>query len=122
MHKIRIDKITEITKDKLFYRDNNGNTAFIELNECANNYESTHGIKQQDKAIRCVGERFFGEYAYYEFYTADHTQFYMELQTSRIKRFISNTIGWNFHRKDFQLFYSVQKQLNANGWTTHDLS
>ena len=122
MRKIRIDKITEITKDKLYYKDNDGNVAFIELNECANNYESTHDVKQQDKVIRCVGERLFGEYAYYEFYTTDHTQFYMELQTNRIKRFISRTIGWNFHRKDFQLFYSVQKQLNANGWTTLDLS
>ncbi|MBQ7725512.1 MAG: hypothetical protein IJT66_00025 [Clostridia bacterium] len=122
MDKIRIDKITEISKDKLYYRNIDDKIAFIELGVCANNYDDTHDKKQQDKTVRCIGERRFGEYAYYELYTADHTQIYMELQTNGLKRFISRITGWNFYVKDFQLFYSVQKQLNVNGWTTIDLS
>ncbi len=46
----------------------------------------------------------------------------MKLRTNKIKRFVSKIMGWNFHAKEFQQFYSVQKELNANGWTTMDLS
>ena len=124
MKRIPLSNVIDITKDKLHYRDDNGNVVDIELALCANNYESTHNIiNKNELKVRCVGERFFGEYAYYEIYTQDeHTQIYMMLKTNVIKRFISKISGWNFHGKDFQKFYAIQKQLNANGWTTLDLS
>ena len=53
----------------------------------------------------------FGEYAYYELYTEEHTQIYMNLKINAIKRFISKFIGWNFHNKDFQLFIPCKKRL-----------
>ena len=121
---IYISNITEIKENMICYRNDNGNVDFIELESCANNYESTHNIMNiNELKVRCVGERLFGEYAYYEIYTQDeHTQIYMMLKTNVIKRFISKISGWNFHSKDFQKFYAIQKQLNANGWTTLDLS
>ena len=66
MNKIHISNIVEITQDKIYYRDDRGDVAFIELEPCANNYEATHRhINQSDCRGRCVGNRFFGEYAYY---------------------------------------------------------
>ena len=124
MRMIHISNITEIKENMICYRNDNGNVDFIELESCANNYESSHNIMNiNELKVRCVGERLFGEYAYYEIYTQDeHTQIYMMLKTNVIKRFISKISGWNFHSKDFQKFYAIQKQLNANGWTTLDLS
>ena len=124
MRKIDILDIIEIKENKIHYLNDNGNPAFIELESCANSYESTHNITNTNELkVRCIGERLFGKYAYYEIYTEDeHTQIYMNLKTNVVKRFISKTIGWNFHGKDFQRFYAIQKQLNANGWTTLDLS
>ena len=123
MSKIHISRITKIAKDKIYYRDDRGDIGFIELEPCANNYALVHNIVNKEKLkVRCVGERFFGEYAYYELYNIGHTQLYMNLKTNKIKRLISKIFGWNFHAKEFQRFYSVQKRLNANGWTTLDLS
>jgi len=123
MYKIHISNITDITKDKIFYRDDKGDISYIELEPCANSYEASRKKTNTDGSkVRCVGVRFFGEYAYYELYTAGHTQIYMNLQTNKFKRFISKVFCWNFHVKEFQLFYSIQKRLNANGWTTLDLS
>lgn len=123
MEKIDIRNITDITVNKITFRNDHGDVSFIELEACANSYDKAHNIKNRDIAgYRCVGERFFGEYAYYEFYTAEHTQFYLELKTGIIKKLMAKVLGWNFHAKDFAMFYSIQKKLNAHGWTTMDLS
>ena len=123
MNKINIKQITKITKDNIYYRDNKGDLAFIVLEPCANSYEASHEtLYNSDSAVRCVGNRMFGEYAFYEFYTAEHTQFYMKLKTNKVKRFICRYFGWNFYSKEFQLFYSIQKELIKHGWTTLDLS
>ena len=98
---LEIKKITYIIKIKenmICYRNDNGNTDFIELESCANNYESTHNIMNKNELkVHCVGERLFGEYAYYEIYTEDeHTQIYMMLKSNVIKRFIFAEIVFGF--------------------------
>lgn len=124
MKKIHISNIIEIKENKIYYRNDNGNMDSIELESCANNYESTHNITNKNNLkVRCIGERLFGKYAYYEIYTDyEHTQIYINLKTNVVKHFISKIIGWNFHSKDFRKFYAVQKRLNDSGWTTLDLS
>ncbi|MBP3300400.1 MAG: hypothetical protein J6M34_02700 [Clostridia bacterium] len=123
MDRIPITRIVEITKDKIYYRDDRGDIGFIELEPCANLYETVHGIANQpDRKVRCIGVRFFGEYAYYELYTVGHIQIYMNLKTNIFQKAISKIFGLNFHTKHFQQFYSIQKQLNEKGWTTLDLS
>ncbi|MBQ8741168.1 MAG: hypothetical protein IJY79_06430 [Clostridia bacterium] len=125
MNKIHISNITDITKDKIYYRDDNGDVAFIDLETCASNYEAINDVTyKQDSKHRCVGERLFGfrDYAYYELYTDERTHLYLELKTNAFRRFVYRVIGWNFYVKDYQLFYSVQERLNNKGWTTLDLS
>ena len=122
MKRIHISNITDIKNDKIYYR-NNENILFIELGPCADRYEAErNSISKGELKARCVGKRFFGDYAYYELYTEERTQIYINLKSNAIMRFISKTLGWNFHSKDFQKFYDIQKRLNANGWTTLDLS
>lgn len=123
MKKIHISDIIDIKENKLFYR-NNDRTFSIDLEVCAYNYESTcTSLNKGEVKVRCVGKRLFCDYAYYELYTTDeHTQIFMNLKNNALKRFIFKTIGWNFYSKAFQRFYNIQKQLNANGYTTLDLS
>ncbi len=123
MEKIHISNIVEITKDRIYYRDDREDVVFIELEPCANSYEVAHKItNQSERKLRCIGVRCFGEYAYYELYTIGHIQIYMSLRSNIIKKLISKIFGFNFHAKGFQQFYSIQKQLNKNGWTTLDLT
>lgn len=123
MKRIHISNIADIKNNKIYYREDNENIAFIDLEFCANSYELIHNTVNNDELkVRCVGERFFGECAYYKLYTEEPTQIYMNLTTNAIKRLITKVTGWNFHSKDFQTFYAIQKRLNANGWTTLDLS
>lgn len=122
MSKICIRDVVEITDDRIIYRDERGDTAFIELAPCSNSFEIKHNITTEAGKVRTVGERFFGENAYYELYDIGHTRLYLKLKTNRIQKLISKVFKWNFHAKEFQLFYSIQTQLNAHGWTTLDLS
>ncbi len=123
MYKIHISNIVEITKEKIYYRDDRGDIVFIELEPCANSFEAKHKITNQSECkVRCIGVCFWGEYAYYELYTIGHMQIYMNLKTNIVKKAISKIFGLNFHAKDFQQFYSIQKQLNEKGWTTLDLT
>lgn len=121
MNDIDINRIIKITTDRIIYRDDRADTAFIELEPCANSWEKSHGCSKSG-TVRCVGDRFFGEYAYYELYDIGHTHLSMKLKTNKLKSYISKITGWNFHTKNFQQYYSIQKALNANGWTTLDLS
>ena len=121
---IEIQKVIKIENGKLFYRGDNEDIAFINLKSCAERYEKEHNILDGKKRLyRCVGERFFGEYdAYYEFYTEEHTRLHMRLKTNQVKRFLFKIFNLNFHVKEFRLFYRIQEQLNARGWTTIDLT
>jgi len=122
MNIVHISDIVEITKDKIIFRDDRGDIDFIELEPCANSYDAVHKTTPSDRKMRCVGIRFFGDYAYYELYTIGHTHIFMNLRKNLVKKAISKMFGINFHAKDFEKFYSIQKQLNENGWTTLDLT
>ena len=122
MKPIDIRNIIEITEQKIIYKDESGGISFIELAVCADNFESKYNIVPEEGKLRSVGERLFGEYAYYELYDTEHTRFYLKLKTSKIKKFLFKITNFNFHSKDLKLFYSVQKRLTEHGWTTLDLS
>ncbi len=123
MRKIPLSCITEIALDRINCRDEQGHPVSVVLPLCAERYERAHPPTHPGGATpRCVGERCFGEYAYYEFCAEEPIQFYLNLKTSRMQKIITRLTGWNFHAKEFEQFYSVQKRLNAAGWTTLDLT
>lgn len=124
MEKIDIRNITEINDDGIVYRNEQGKAAFIELAPCVENFAKEYGIDKEQMRYRCVGIRCFGvlsDYAYFELFTKEHTQIYIKLKTNPLKRFITKVVGWNFHTKEYGLFYSVQKALLSHGWSTYDL-
>jgi len=101
--------------------NDHGSECVIDLKPCVNNWDEAHNIQCNNSSYKCVGDRFFGKYAYYELYTTgEHTQLYMNLKTNIFTKLFGRI--WNFYAKDFSKFYSIHKQLNAKGYTTCDLS
>lgn len=122
MNRIDIRDIVEITDDKIIYRGKNG-VGSIELAPCAANFEAEFRNSAASGTCRCVAVRFFGEYnSYYELFDEEHTRLFLKMKTNKVKRLLFKLFYLNFHVKEFQLFYSVHKQLNAHGWTTLDLT
>lgn len=122
MQKIPLSQIVDVTNARIAYRDEQGTLAYIDLELCAKRYAAAHQAAPSHEQVRCVGDRFFGEYAYYALYADEPVQICMNLKTSRIKKLLTKMTGWNFQGKAFEQFYSLQKKLNAAGWTTMDLS
>lgn len=119
MIEIDIRKIIEIKGSQLSYYDENHKPAFVDLNACAEYHEKTVG-RNPDFPCRSVGER---EFPYYDFYSPDGIRLYLTVpKLNAFQRFLSRRLGWDFHSNEFKLWYSVQKSLNQNGWTTLDLS
>ena len=121
--KIDIRNVVQITDDRIVCRDHQ-NSIFIELSACAERFKQKYPNINGDTAkYRCIGERFYnGTRAYYKLYSDEPYELFLNLRTNAVKRFLSKLFGRNFHKKDYQLFMSVQKELNAHGWTTYDLS
>ena len=119
MIEIDIRKITEINENKLLYHDDNGNVSFVDLELCAEFHEKETG-RNPNFSYRSVGER---EYPYYDLYSPEGIRLYLKTKKlNPLQRLISSTLGWSFNSKEFDLWYSIQKSLNENGWTTLDLS
>ena len=55
MYKIHISNIVEITKDKIYYRDDRGDIVFIELEPCANSFEAKYKITNKSECNNYVG-------------------------------------------------------------------
>ena len=123
MIEIDIRDITDIKGSQLFYRNDNGSILFIDLESCAKYHENRNGINTYN-GTRSVGERLYVRpIATYDLYSPDGIRLYLEIPPLNFfKRLISRIIGWRFNAKEFDIFYSVQKKLNQNGWTTLDLS
>lgn len=124
MIEIPLRNIVKIDREKLYYRDEDGEIAEIKLQPCADNFDAAKKIiNRPEGRPRCVGDRLFGSYSFYELYTSpEHTRLYMRLKTNKLKRLITRLIGWNFHLKEFEEFYYVQKRFVSSGWSTCDLS
>ncbi|MBP1576650.1 MAG: hypothetical protein J6A68_03860 [Oscillospiraceae bacterium] len=124
--KIPFENIEKVTKEHLFYKNLDGITMKICLADCAENFSLALGeeIKlQSHRTIRSVGGRCFScPIAFYEFFTAEHhIRFYMVLKQTLVKKLLRK-IGWNPDAKTFERFYSLQKKLNAFGYSAIDLT
>lgn len=60
MNEIDIRQITEINRKEIVYREEHGDSASIELEACANNWEKQNNAGERPtKAPRCVRRAFF---------------------------------------------------------------
>lgn len=121
LRKIDIGKIKSINKEVICYENQSGENVLLDLAKCAENYSVVCGAAQGK--CKSVGRRLFAHpCAFYEIYADETIYFVLPLKTNGVKRMISKVFGWNFDSKAFELFYAVQKQLNAAGYTTLDLN
>ena len=119
--KIPVGNIIEITSEELVFKNSDGETERINLDECAKNYDLAQGIspEQREGRLRCIGGRCF---PFFEFFTpTHHTRFYIPLKENGIYT-IFKKIGWNLYAKEHSEFYAFQKKLNALGFTSLDLT
>ena len=119
--KIPVGNIIEITSEELVFKNSDGETEKINLDECAKNYDLAQGIslEQREGRLKCIGGRCF---PFFEFFTpTHHTRFYIPLKKTAFTRFLKK-IGWNPYAKEYSEFYAFQKKLNALGFTSLDLT
>ena len=108
--KIPFENITEITAEELVFKNSNGETKKINLDECAKNYDLTQGIspEQREGILKCIGGRCF---PFFEFFTpTHHTRFYIPLKKTAFTRFLKK-ISWNPYSKQFSEYYAFQRKL-----------
>jgi len=118
--------IIEVTTKELIYKNSDGAVKKIALSECVKNFEAINGEARNHlgEKLNCVGGRFFSETyhsAFYEFFAQNHIRFSLELKQSKFRSFLLK-IGLSAYRNEFSLFYSLQKRLNAVGYTAMDLT
>ena len=119
--KIPFENIIEITSEELVFKNSDGETEKINLNECAQNYDLTQGIspEQREGGLKCIGGRCF---PFFEFFTSTHhTRFFIPLKKTAFTQFLKK-IGWDPYSKEHSKFYAFQKKLNALGFTSLDLT
>ena len=119
--KIPFENIIEITSVELIFKNDDGKTEKINLDECAKNYYLAQGIspEQLEYNPKCIGVRYF---PFFEFFThIHHTRFYIPLKKTAFTRFLKK-IGRNPYTKEYSEFYAFQKKLNALGFTSLDLT
>ena len=119
--KIPFENIIEITSEELVFKNSDGETEKINLDECAKNYDLAQGIspEQREGRLKCIGGRCF---PFFEFFTpTHHTRFYIPLKKTAFTRFLKK-IGWDPYTKQFSEYYAFQRKLNALGFTSLDLT
>ena len=119
--KIPFENIIEITAEELVFKNSDGETQKINLDECAKNYDFAQGIspEQREGRLKCIGGRCF---PFFEFFTpTHHTRFYIPLKKTAFTRFLKK-IGWDPYTKQFSEYYAFQRKLNALGFTSLDLT
>lgn len=124
--KIPFKNITGINKTEISFKDNDGKYQKIRFDECAKNFSSAFGMSTDafpDRKFKGVGGRCSTRpIGFYEFFTDDHhIRFCRITKVTRLKDFLIK-IGWNAYSKDFSEFYSIERKLNAAGYSTIDLT
>ncbi len=133
--RMNMDRITSISQEKLYYRNDKGELDEIDLLQCRRRYiklinahldefPTRKGIPiaDDDDDFRCVADRCIsGEPPYFEFYDWPHIRFEIQLHEWWLTKLL-DLLGWNWKAKRLQLFMSIQEQLTQAGWTTFDLS
>ena len=119
--KIPFENIIKITSEELIFKNDDGKTEKINLDECAKNFDLAQGISPEHRAgsPKCIGGRCF---PFFEFFTTiHHTRFYIPLKNTAFARFLKK-IGWDPYTKEHSEFYAMQRKLNALGFTSLDLT
>ena len=124
--KIPYENIVDITEKELIFKNNEGETENILLEECAENFYSAFGVSSEDYANRpCkgIGGRYSANpISFYEIFTSHHhIRFCMTYKVTRFKNILEK-LGFNAYAKDYSEFRSFERKINSVGYSTMDLT
>ncbi len=124
--KIPFENILNVTEKELIFRDNKGETQTILLDDCVRNFREAFGLSDTDttdRKVKGIGGRYSARSnGFYELFTDNHhIRFCRKTKTTRFKNFLMR-IGWNAYSKDYSEFRSLERKLNAVGYSTMDLT
>ncbi len=116
MIELPLENIISIEEDLLKYTDAQGEVKSIDLAKCADNYRRMQEVFIGDMGLRCVGERYFDAYAYYEFYGDEQVRFFMKVKPA----LFDGKFGLKpyLHKRKFKKFIKLEQMLNQAGYTT----
>ena len=114
---IDIKKVEKVGKERIKYKNEKGEYAYIELGASANTWAYRHPESAREDGLRCVGDSYCdGKIAYIEFYNIGHVK--IGVQPSPIVKIF----GKGLSAKQTDDFNSFKKELEQNGYTTYDIS
>ena len=124
--KIPFENIIDVTEKEILFKNNEGKMQTISLEECAKNLYSAFGVTEEEysnREFKGIGGRYSANpISFYEVFTPHHhTRFCMTYKVTRFKNFL-NKIGWNVYSEDYSEFRSLERKLNAIGYSTMDLT
>ena len=116
MIELPLENIVSIQEALLKYTDEQGEVKSIDLSACADKYRRLQEVFIGEMGLRCVGERFFDAYAYYEFYGDSQVRFFMDVK----RKLFDGKFGLKprLHKKKFKKFIKIEQMLNQAGYTT----
>ena len=116
MIQLPIENIINIEDNMLIYKDAKGDTQSIDLLVCADNYRRLQEVFIGEMGLRCVGERFFDKYSFYEFYGSEQVQFFIDVK----RALFDGKYGLKpfLHKRKYKKFMKIEQMLNQAGYTT----
>ena len=124
--KIPFENIIDVTEKEIIFQNNEGEPQAISLEKCARNFYTAFGVPEEEyttKEWKSVGGRYSANpNSFYEIFTDNHhIRFCMTYKITRFKNFLDK-IGLNGYKKDYSEFRSLERRLNAIGYSTFDLT
>lgn len=114
---IDIRKIVKVGKERIKYKNEKGEYAYIELGASANTWAYRHPDATRDDDLRCVGDSYCdGKIAYIEFYNIGHVKLGVK------QSLLSGLLKKGLSKKQTDDFEALKKELLQNGYTTYDIS
>ena len=114
---IDVKNVIKVGKERIKYRNKQGNEVYIELASCANTWAYRHpNIVFENSMLRCVGDlKNDGKQAYVEFYNIGH------VKIGVWQTFIQKIFSKPLTNKQIQNLESLKKQLEENGYTVYNI-
>lgn len=111
---IDIKNVIEIGKERIKYRNAEGNIAYIELAASANVWAHRHSdVSQKEKRI-CADKYVDKNSIYLEFYNIGHTK--IGVKASLVGRLFGKGISG----KQIEKIEALEKKLNSNDWIIYN--
>ena len=114
---IDVKNVIKVGKERIKYKNKQGNEVYIELASCANTWAYRHpDVILGDGSLRCVGDcSCNGKQSYIEFYNIGHVKIGVG-QTLIQKIFSKPLTDMQMNRLE-----SFKRTLEANGYTVYNL-